>query len=158
MLNPSTKPEEIYNRRTPKSSSRQVFDWFLVGLACLLPLDVAVRRVQIDPRVIVSWFRPAQAASTQTMGALLQRKQAVDSRLDAHRGEAPAIPSTRTSEVPQHLATSTPARSTSTSHPRATQPKRPTIETTAEDAMSTTERLLALKRRRGDDDEPGDSN
>ena len=159
MLSPSTKPEDIYNRRTPKSSSRQVFDWFLVCLACLLPLDVAVRRVQIDPRVIVSWFRPAQAASTQTMGALLQRKQAVDSRLDAHRGVAPATTSsTRTTEVPKHLATASPARTATPSHPRPTQPKSPPIETTAEDAMSTTERLLALKRRRGEHDEPGDSN
>ena len=29
-------------------STRSVFDWFLMALACMIPLDVAVRRVQLD--------------------------------------------------------------------------------------------------------------
>ena len=151
MLDPSTKSEQIYNRRTPKSSSRQVFDWFLVGLACLLPLDVAIRRIQIDPRVILASFRPARAASTVTMGTLLQRKQAVGSRLDARRGESLPASSTPTAAYPEHLA-GTP-RTPSHSPPAQAQPKAPPVETTLDDAMSTTERLLALKRGRGKSDD-----
>jgi len=145
MLDPSTKPEQIYDRRKPKSSSRQVFDWFLVGLACLLPLDVAIRRVQIDRQAILAWFRPARASSTETMGALLQRKQAVESRPDAQRVEPV---STVPTALPEHLATVrtlTPAPKTPTGQ---TTTRPPTAKSTEEDGMSTTERLLAMKRRR----------
>ena len=154
MLDPSTKPEQIYNRRIPKSSSRQVFDWFLVGLACLVPLDVAIRRVQVDPRMIVGWFRPAQAASTETMGALLQRKQVVDSRLDAQRGVPAASPTQPATSLPEHLADITPTPGKS-SH-RDSEFDRsgsPPHTPPPEDLLSTTERLLEIKRRRGDTDD-----
>ena len=154
MLDPSTKPEQIYNRRIPKSSSRQVFDWFLVGLACLVPLDVAIRRVQVAPRMIVGWFRPAQAASTETMGALLQRKQVVDSRLDAQRGVPAASRTQPATSLPEHLADITPTPGTS-SH-RVSEFDRsgsPPNTPPPEDLLSTTERLLEIKRRRGDTDD-----
>ena len=150
MLDPTTKPEQIYNRRKPKSSSRQVFDWFLVGLACLVPLDVAIRRVQIDPQTLLAWFRPARAASTETMGALLQRKQAVESRLDAHRDDPVSA------AAPEHLA-SVRAPATAPRTPiQQTSSGPPVDEAVDADRLSTTERLLAMKRRRRDTDDDAD--
>ena len=65
--------------REPKRSSRPVFDWLLIALACGVPLDVAVRRVQLDRGVIRGWFRReklgAPGASGPTLGALLERKK-----------------------------------------------------------------------------------
>jgi uncharacterized membrane protein/Mg-chelatase subunit ChlD len=150
MLDPTTKPEQIYNRRKPKSSSRQVFDWFLVGLACLVPLDVAIRRVQIDPQTLLAWFRPARATSTETMGALLQRKQAVESRFDAHRVDPVSA------AAPEHLA-SAPTPATAPKTPtRQTNSGPPVDETVDADRLSTTERLLAMKRRRRDTGDDAD--
>jgi len=150
MLDPTTKPEQIYNRRKPKSSSRQVFDWFLVGLACLVPLDVAIRRVQIDPQAILSWFRPARATSTETMGALLQRKQAVESRLDAHRSDPVSAP------APEHLASVQPPATAPRTPAQPTSSGPPAEESVDADRMTTTERLLAMKRRRRDTDDEAD--
>ena len=129
--------------RTPRESSRPVFDWFLFALALLVPLDVAVRRVQLDWSVILAWFGrgPMAKTSTQTMGALLQRKQKVKESLDAPRGESPP---------PIILKTQRPP-------PRADIPK-PNSETPPplDDSLpqSTTERLLARKRKRQDGNQP----
>jgi hypothetical protein len=156
MLDPSTKAEQIYNRRTPKSSSRQVFDWFLIGLAFLIPLDVGIRRIQIDPRVIFAAFRPARAASTQTMGTLLQRKQAVSSRLDARPNDSTSTnTSSTTTQPPEHLTRS--HEPYAPTPPGLTPDKAPQLDTPAEDNMSTTERLLAIKRQRAEHDDDPDA-
>ncbi len=156
MLDPSTKSQQIYNRRIPKSSSRQVFDWFLIGLAFLIPLDVAIRRIQIDPRMIFAAFRPARAASTQTMGTLLQRKQAVSSRLDARPDDStPTNTSSATTQPPEHLTRS--HEPYAPTQPGLTTGKAPQLDTPAEDNMSTTERLLAIKRQRGEHDDDSDA-
>src|SRR4029077_18326890 len=43
LLDPDTPADDIFNKnRAPKDSSRPIFDWFLVILACLIPLDVGV--------------------------------------------------------------------------------------------------------------------
>ena len=143
MLSAGATPADIFNRREPKTSSREVFDWFLVALACLVPLDVAVRRVQIDPAILIAWLRPRQAATTETMGNLLRRKQAVGSQLDAHRNAPPMTPThgTDAAVAPQHLA----ATEIDPAVPPTTTP-----EATTPQAQSTTERLLAMKRRRQD--------
>ena len=132
----------FHPQRSPRESSRPVFDWFLFALALLLPLDVAVRRVQLDSSVILAWFGrgPMSKASTQTMGALLQRKQKVKETLDAPRTEAPPLILPKTQRPP----------------PRADIPK-PQPETTPppDDTtpQSTTERLLARKRKRQEGDD-----
>ena len=57
VLNKDTAVDDIYkSHRQPKQSSRPIFDWFLVALAFLLPLDVAFRRIQIDRHSIASLF------------------------------------------------------------------------------------------------------
>jgi uncharacterized membrane protein len=145
--------DKIYQaNREPKRSSSPVHIWFLVALACLIPLDVGIRRIQLDWHVIRGWlgFGRKAGPSTAVMGALLERKQAVDSQLEARRGET-VRPVSRPRTAP------TARRSKS---PRRTSP-RPTPNTdrgTAADSSrgeggSTTSRLLEMKRRRQEEKE-----
>ncbi len=123
--------------RDARESSRPVFDWFLFALAILVPVDVALRRVQLDRSVIRGWFsRGREGESEETMSALLQRKKQVSRALAAR-----AEPSFKT-------APSTPAASQASS----AQPSE-----AAPPAASTTERLLAKKRKRTRESEESDS-
>lgn len=143
-LDPVTSGEVIFGDRKPKTSSRRIFDWFLISLACLIPLDVGLRRVQFDPWVIKNWFGLGKKAeSTATMGTLLDRKRDVSSRMQGD--ESQRIKTTAT----------TPARSTKPafSRPPTRQPKAPTPDAQAEppkdpDTMSTTEKLLQMRKKK----------
>ncbi len=75
--NPAEMANTIFGDRKPKRSSRPIFDWFLMCIACLLPLDVAIRRVQLDFGWVKRLFRSNKRESTATMGALLERAGAV---------------------------------------------------------------------------------
>lgn len=140
----------IYGRRQPKQSTWPVFDWFLIALACLVPLDVGIRRIQIDWFVIKSWLGlgRGKGESTATMGALLKRKQAVDSQLEARREEQPlpvqrattATPTTKASPSSLRSGTKPPAGQTTKKQAQTKQP-----------SSSTTGRLLEMKRRRQQD-------
>ena len=148
-LEPDAKAEDIYERdRQPKRSSKPIFDWFLVILACLVPLDVGVRRVQIDWYVIKGWLGIGQkrGASTKTMGALLERKQAVDSQIESRRSETP-LPTEKLRQLakPQARREGGPARSAPNAPPA---PPKPAAD---EKPTTTTERLLNLKRKRQQD-------
>jgi len=117
--------------REVRESSKPVFDWFLLVLACLVPMDVAVRRVQLDWAAIAGWFRREKKnASTATMGALLERKK------QAQVAQPPP------SERPQPVVL--PPRPVPKPAPVAEAP----VPASAEPAQSTTERLLARKRTR----------
>ena len=145
MLNAESRAEDIFDRGEPRESTRPVFDWLLITLACLLPLDVGIRRVQIDGTVLRDWFGfRRREQSTATMGALLQRKQAVDSQLDRARQERP-----RTTIPNRSAGRMEPSDSAKTGKPASSaQPG----EVTGRDETSTTQRLLELKRRRQTDD------
>jgi hypothetical protein len=72
--------EEVFlEERASKSSSRPISDIFLLVLVCLVPLDVAVRRIQLDWMVIKGWLGigRAKAASGATFEALLKRKESI---------------------------------------------------------------------------------
>jgi uncharacterized membrane protein len=120
--------KELYElARTPKESSRSVVDWLLVVLVCLIPLDVGVRRVQLDWSVVRGWFgRKDKAASTETLGALLKRKERVTEALSGARAIAPPRSTPRGAAAPAAPAAQPP--------PTAPQ--------------STTGRLLDAKRKR----------
>jgi Ca-activated chloride channel homolog len=133
--------DEIYKaHRKPKQSSRPIFDWFLVALACLLPLDVAFRRIQIDRHSIATLFGfgRAKGGSTATMGTLLERKKTVERALDAQRLSHPIL--TRTE--PERTA---PSPAGGASAAAKTAPPRAQAPTPAD---TTTSRLLELKRKR----------
>lgn len=147
-LGKDSTADDIYLRdRQPKRSSRQIFDWFLIALACLVPLDVAVRRVQIDWYVIKGWLGLGKRAgpSTQTMGALLERKQAVDSQIEARRAETPMVTRLPTLSRPDSTRARPVVPTNSSGAPPASKPQEL-------DATTTTERLLKLKRKRQNDD------
>jgi hypothetical protein len=148
-----TAAKEIYEtRRSPKQSSRPVFDWFLLALACLLPLDVAVRRIQIDLYAIKSllMFGRGKGPSTQTMGALLERKKSVDTGLDKGRRETP-LPQIRPTAGPR-IPPAARAAAAAGQKPQKNQEKN-VSQQKVEDDGTTTSRLLAMKRRRQQEDE-----
>ncbi len=126
----------FHPERTTRESTRPVFDWFLILLACLIPLDVAVRRIQLDwPAIRDTFLRRKQDESGKTMGALLQRKAKVKATLETQREVSPPVAPSAPSAPPK---------------PAAPPPVKPSDPSPAE-PQSTTERLLARKRKRTDD-------
>jgi Ca-activated chloride channel homolog len=146
-LTPAATKEEIYGRREPKSSSQPIFDWFLYGLAFLIPLDVGLRRVQLDWGVIKGWLGfGRRQETTATMGALLKRKESVGSQLKT-RSERPAIPRPTT---PTTSSFPSPTPGMRSSAPKPARPQTST-DTAKPPAESTTSRLLDMKRKRQED-------
>lgn len=124
----------------PRESSKPVFDWFLIALAILIPIDVGLRRIQIDWQVIKSWLGfGRKGESTATMGALLERKKQVQTTTITVERPKPVILPTNTGPAP---AAPKPA-------PKPAPKAEPS---SAEAPQTTTERLLARKRKRKEDD------
>ena len=147
-LSADTPASEIYNRRQPKESSQPVFDWFLVLLACLIPLDVAARRVQIDwPAVWQALGFGKRADSTETMGALLARKQSVAESL-RQRQEEKTLPTSGTSAAYMQGQSTDKAPGKSATPPKPTSSAPPKSDG---GDTSTTSRLLDMKRKRQQD-------
>ncbi len=148
---PEEMAQTIYGNRKPKRSSRPIFDWYLMGLACLLPLDVAVRRVQLDFAWLKKLLRRERKESTATMGALLQRAGEVRSSLNSQR-DANAGARTETT-VSQPMTSrpmlQKPAPSTGTNP--ETKPTPPATPAPPADDGGTTSRLLAMKKKREQD-------
>ncbi|MCA9075650.1 MAG: VWA domain-containing protein [Planctomycetaceae bacterium] len=144
VLDGESKAEDVFNRRQPKQSTQPIFDWFLMALACLIPIDVGIRRVQLDWQAIKNWLGLGKRdASTETMGALLRRKESLDTKLDKGR---PRTPWPTSPSAPTYDTQTTPTR---------TRPIKPTAKPQASQADSpetTTSRLLELKRRRKEEE------
>jgi hypothetical protein len=141
----SNDTDVFHPTRVIRESTRPVFDWFLLALACLIPLDVGIRRVQLDWETIRAWFRPRRAESSgETMGALLQRKAQVGGQLAEQRAERPPPVS-----FPQPTRPAAP-RTTQASPPKV--PEKPAAVEDPNLPQSTTERLLARKRKRKEED------
>ena len=132
----------IYERgRQVKRSTRPIFDWFLIALTILVPVDVGLRRVQLDWSTIKSLFVAdrRQGPATATMGALLERKQAVLSELQQRKEE-------------QHLPPPKPVPPVKSGPPPVAGPKPPpTAAPPGDKPASTTARLLQLKRKRDEE-------
>jgi len=152
--------QQLFGERQPKRSSRPIFDWYLMLIALLLPVDVAVRRVQLDGSWIKRLFRREKSSSGQTLGTLLQRTGEVRSTLAGMRGagntSAAETPRPATPQKPPAWLNTPPASSsadnaTPTQTPSAPAPDDAPSQPSTEDA-GTTSRLLALKKKR---DQPG---
>jgi hypothetical protein len=144
LLSGESTSADIFNRRQPKQSTQPIFDWFLAALACLLPLDVAIRRVQLDWSVIRGWFvRDRSGERTATMGALLERKQSLDSQLKG--------PADRPRPTVQPGRSYETAGQAERLREKAPPPMKLSPDQTEE--QSTTSRLLELKKRRQQEDE-----
>lgn len=146
LLTGDTLQDDIYHAdREVKQTTRPIFDWFLIALACLVPLDVAIRRIQIDLSSILSLFRRKRVEQRATMGTLLERKQQVQTTLE-RKPERPLAP-------PSTPAIPKPKRPTTT--PAAQSPTPPPAPATPTDGQnqpeSTMERLLRMKKQRDED-------
>lgn len=142
----SVTGEELFGvRRSPKRSSLPIFDYFLWALAILIPLDVAVRRVQIDWDLIRDSFRNVEAtASTATMGTLLQTKKAVGQTLRGSQSDKK-----ETSTIKQVVDGSGTGTTESTTNIQRNKDKaKPQSTDSPADYGTTTSRLLAEKRKR----------
>ena len=135
ILSGQETPKDLFTiPREPKETSKSILDLLLILLACAIPLDVAIRRIQIDWSVIRGWFSgKRKAESTETLGALLKLKEKVRESTDAGKKSTPKISSTPIRSAPQAKPAPGPA---------ASEPAEP------ESPASTTERLLAMKRKR----------
>ncbi|HTN01178.1 MAG TPA: hypothetical protein VL132_04835, partial [Planctomycetaceae bacterium] len=103
---------------------------------------------QLDWSTIKSWVGlDRRQTSTATMGTLLQRKEAVASELRSKREERPFQPPPAGAPPPRPTGK---AAATPESPPQQAETP-PTGEGGSDKPTSTTERLLALKRKR---DEP----
>ena len=131
--------------REPKETSKPIVDWLLILLACLIPLDVGVRRVQLDLSVVRGWFGAGKKTeSTETLGALLRLKEKVRGTTEAGRKPTPVISSpASTRPAPQPG----PARKSAVTEATPEQ----------ESPASTTERLLAMKRKRQQQEKTDDT-
>lgn len=141
---------QIFNRRVTKSTSQPVFDWFLMALCFLVPLDVAIRRIQIDwTRVMQAMGLEKVSVSTATMGTLLARKQEISSQL---QGQRPVRPTVSLNPTPTFLNQAAPApeRVVAPKPPSMSSPSASPSHAPVEDT-STTSRLLDMKRRRQQD-------
>lgn len=144
-LDGTTTAEQIYNRRSPKRSSKPVFDWFLIAIACLIPLDVAVRRVQLDWVTVMQTLGIGRKSdTTETMGALLARKKQVGEQLKTQSQENPRPTPTARSPYLQQ-----PVKRTA----EEAQPKPPSLKEQQKSVDTTTSRLLAMKRKRSEEGE-----
>lgn len=145
ILDPTAEAEQVFpEERESKASTLPVFDWFLIALACLVPLDVALRRVQLDLTFVKGWFAPTYRSGDETTSHLLKRKQKVGRDLAA------------TAEIPKEDATLAEARrrqaaaeALGTDEPDLTAAdlKAKRVGTSTGDDASTTNRLLERRRK-----------
>ncbi len=162
-------PEEVtaamFGNRQPRRSSRAIFDWYLMLLACLLPLDVAVRRVQFDLAWIRKLGKRERRGSSETLGTLLQRTGQVRSTLAGQRGSGEKLeagsgetarPGQASWMTTGKVNSGNPAGPVSPVSP--VSPVNSSETAPAVDDAGTTSRLLAMKRRREQDkrDDQGD--
>ena len=136
--------DEIYGRRKPKRSSRQVFDWFLIGLAVLVPMDVGLRRIQLDWALLTGWLGLGrrQADSGATMETLLRHKRGVTERPHGERTKQPV-----TQKQSGIRKTPKPMRKTPRSSSLDADDPADRPQPAQQDAASTTEKLLQMKRK-----------
>ena len=138
LLEPDYETKTLFpEERDPRRSSRPIDEWLLTALACLVPIDVGLRRVQIDWSLIKSWLGLGGkvAESTRTMSTLRERKLQVDQQLASRRQDRPL---------------NAPAATAAQAAPAAPSPTA-TPPTSDGPPTSTTERLLELKRKRQKD-------
>ncbi|MEX2213158.1 MAG: glutamine amidotransferase [Phycisphaeraceae bacterium] len=126
----------------PKRSSRPIVDWFLILLCCAVPLDVGLRRVQIDFETIKGWlaFRKDQP-NEETFSKLRKRKEEVADTMRKEDDVPPRRAPKGTASVMDIKVEKKPEASAA---PRS-QPSAPAADESS--PMSATERLLAAKKR-----------
>ena len=137
MLNGQETGEQIFQRnRKITTTDRPIADWFLLVLACLIPLDVAARRVQIDWTVFKS---KTHTPADETFSQLLKTKRTVETQMRQQcRQQQPE-----------------PLRYTAGDkvEPAHNKPNPQVYQTSSTSTTSTTERLLAARKKLRDQDQ-----
>ncbi|MGZ0173709.1 MAG: VWA domain-containing protein [Planctomycetales bacterium] len=150
LLASDSTADDVFGDRQPKSSTRPVFDWLLISLTILFPIDVAVRRIHIDWFLVRSLlFRREIDNQPTTLGSLLATKQETEAQLESSRSET---------RSPNDIAATTAKPSLSPPSERTTQTapqsnsKRPAaLDATADTDGTTLSKLLAIKRQQEED-------
>jgi hypothetical protein len=157
ILQSDSPSESVFGERLPRSSTRPIFDWLLIFLAMLLPIDVAVRRIHFDWTNIsrlVFRSRDKQDQHT-TLESLLETKQETVAQLDAARAVS-------TTQTQTDKASSKQPRNASTGQQLPVRPSTPEASSTKTKQPDTTlAKLLAIKRQQqtdGDSQSASDSN
>ncbi len=133
--------------RKARESSRPADDWFLVLLVCLVPLDVAVRRVQLDWTTLrgLMGLDQKKTGTDATLGALLQRKKEIVHERGARGGRGGAENAEKAMR-PSGGDFITPVAAPPPPVPKKEEPPPPA--TGGEGApASTMDRLLARKKQ-----------
>jgi len=141
-LTGSETGKEIYGApRTARTSSSSIIDLLLLALVCLVPLDVAMRRVHIDLAALRAKLGPEkrEKPSAEMFSVLLARKKNVAGTLQSTRP-------VETVDAPG------PHRLDHKVEPKAAKHPAPPTPDAGFDTPSTTQRLLAAKRRVAEDD------
>lgn len=138
-------------KRETRQSSRSIADWFLILLACMVPLDVAMRRVQIDWSVVASMIGLSRrrTQSDETMASLLKRKQQVSSQMHKPRDEGQTVLGEM--QLEQQWAPKV-----SDADKRRAQRQREQQQAAESGEDSTTSALLAARRKRQTTDDQTD--
>jgi len=160
ILNPADLSQSAFNHDRLKTfQPRDLWEWFLKLAVILFPLDVGVRRIQLDRdemrrawnwlrRKIFFWQgidRPPEAE--ESLGALLARRDVVRSKHTAPVVETraelfqPATPVVVQDNFPQQTESAPLASSKS-----AAAENKP-VEESKDEPVSTTSRLLEAKKR-----------
>jgi len=143
MLTGDEPGEKVFlHDRPPKASSKPIADWFLIAMALLIPLDVGVRRIQLDWSLIRGWFlvRKARESAGETFEALLRRKKAIEFvKPDKLEAGKPTTAALRDKLADKKAKPGAPGRIiTGRPEEKAQDEKGP---------VSTTQRLLEVKRK-----------
>ncbi|HAI12960.1 MAG TPA: hypothetical protein DCM28_14730 [Phycisphaerales bacterium] len=150
--------------RKERFTSKPSFDWLLFALCCLLPLDVAIRRVQVDMQFFRDLFGPHKTITPkqETFDTLLKKRKSVKEKMQQGDDAANALSNGNTPgkasgasgggggrrESQMEIITQTKIDD----QPTTTSENKP--KQTESDESSTTSRLLNLKRKqRGEQDE-----
>ncbi|MBI1348677.1 VWA domain-containing protein [bacterium] len=135
--------DQIYVKSTVvKQQTQSIVTTLLQLLAMLVPLDVAMRRVQLDFGVITRWFRRKPAASATSLGTLLAQKQATVREQESRPIARPRLPSESPSRSDRPQRPSALAPTSSATDAAATPPTD-----AASPATNTISRLLDAKLR-----------
>lgn len=146
-LDLSSPASDVFTNRQPRSSTRPVFDWVLISLAVLLPIDVAVRRVHIDWASLREFLlrRRSTRDETTTLGSLLATKQQTAAQFDTAKDrplKGPDVDDTTEPESPLPLRRP----------PAGAKPDHTSDSVKgANEPDSTLARLLAIRRHQQDD-------
>lgn len=150
------KGEQLFTQaRVSKAASAPIVDWLLILLACLIPLDVGLRRVQIDMETIKGWLflGRKEQPSEETFTKLLKKKEQVSGTLKEKPREEAS--SNESAKIALDLKINEPGPAAPPPSPRGGA--SPANQAQKSEAQSVTERLLAAKKRAQDQQKKDDS-